>query len=75
MNTHAAHICINSFNYNYNKSSQNNSLLFWTTCFGPKAEAENKNKKVYIYIYVCVCVCVCIHTHSLYGTEILLFLC
>ena len=76
MNTYTTPICLNSFNYNDDNSSQKNSLLFSTTCFGLKGhhEAETRKKNC---ICVCVCVCVCVYTHarSLYKTEILLFLC
>ena len=62
MNTHATHIWLNSLKYNDDKSSQKNTLLFSTTCFGLKGhhEAETRKKYVCVYVYVSV------HTHAVY---------
>ena len=64
MNTYTTPICLNSFNYNDDKSSQKNSLLFSTTCFGLKGHHEAETKKK--CICVCVYVCVYTHTHAVY---------
>jgi len=66
MKTHATHICLNSFNYNDDKSNQKNSLLFSTTCFGLKGHHEAETKK---NMYMHMCVCICVYTQFIWDRD------